>query len=89
MVFRAGQRDPCTWDVARFSESVKFPKISQHPACMDHAILHGKPFSNPLLYNNYSKTRNLIGQYPCRMRQSCTGNLKVDIASHFTSLLRA
>ena len=40
------------------------------------------------LYNNYSKTRNLIGQYPCRMRQSCTGNLKVDIASHFTSLLR-
>ena len=40
-------------------------------------------------YNNYSKTRNLIGQYPCRMRQSCTGNLKVDIASHFTSLLRA
>ena len=41
------------------------------------------------LYNNYSKTCNLIGQYPCRMRQSCTGNLKVDIASHFTSLLRA
>ena len=40
-------------------------------------------------YNNYSKTRNLIGQYPCRMRQSCRGNLKVDIASHFTSLLRA
>ena len=28
-----------------------------------------------VLYNNYSKTRNLIGQYPCRMRQSCTGNL--------------
>ena len=23
MVFRAGQRDPCTWDVARLSESVK------------------------------------------------------------------
>ena len=41
-----------------------------------------------VLYNNYSKTRNLIGQYPCRMRQSCTGNLKVDIASHFTSFLR-
>ena len=32
------------------------------------------------LYNNYSETRNLIGQYPCRMRQSCTENLKVDIA---------
>ena len=25
-----------------------------------------------LLYNNYSETHNLIGQYPCRMRQSCT-----------------
>ena len=24
-------------------------KISQHPACMNHAILHGKSFSNPLL----------------------------------------
>ena len=46
--------------IINFSESVKirspaarvflrFPKISQHPACMDHAILHGKPFSNPLL----------------------------------------
>ena len=23
MVFQAGQRDPCTWDVARLSESVK------------------------------------------------------------------
>ena len=43
MGFRAGLRDPCTWDIARFSESVKihspaarvflpFPKISQHPA---------------------------------------------------------
>ena len=48
---------PCTRDVARFSESVKthepqasvflhFPKIEQHPKCMNHAILHGKPFSN-------------------------------------------
>jgi hypothetical protein len=26
------------------------------------------------LYNNYSETRNLIGQQPCRIRQSCTGN---------------
>ena len=30
-----------------------FPKISQHPACMDHAILHGKPFSNPLITKKY------------------------------------
>ena len=62
MVFRAGLRDPCTRDVARFSESVKihepqasvilrFLKIEQHPKCMDHAILHGKPFSNPLIHN--------------------------------------
>ena len=28
-----------------------------------------------MLYNNYSETRNLIGQYPYRMRQSCTENL--------------
>ncbi len=26
------------------------------------------------LYNNYSKTRNLIGQQPCRITQSCTEN---------------
>ena len=29
---------------------LRFSKISQHPACMDHAILHGKPFSNPLFH---------------------------------------
>ena len=57
MVFRAGLRDPCTRDVARLSESVKilepqasvflrFPKVEQHPKCMDHAILLGKPFGN-------------------------------------------
>jgi hypothetical protein len=56
-VFRAGLRDPCTRDVARLSESVKilepqasvflrFPKVEQHPKCMDHAILLGKPFGN-------------------------------------------
>ena len=46
MVFCAGLRDPCTRDVARLSESVnvflRFPKVEQHPKCMDHAILHGK-----------------------------------------------
>ena len=57
MVFPAGLRDPCTRDVARLSESVKilelqasvflrFPKVEQHPKCMDHAILLGKPFGN-------------------------------------------
>ena len=57
MFFRAGLRDPCTRDVARLSESVKilepqasvflrFPKVEQHPKCMDHAILLGKPFGN-------------------------------------------
>jgi hypothetical protein len=53
MVFHAGWRDPCTRDVARLSESVKilepqasvflhFPKVKQHPKCMDPAILLGK-----------------------------------------------
>jgi hypothetical protein len=57
MVFRAGLRDPCTRVVARLSESVKileaqasvflrFPKVEQHPKCMDHAILLGKLFGN-------------------------------------------
>jgi hypothetical protein len=27
------------------------------------------------LYNNYIETRNLIGQYPCRVSQSCKENL--------------
>jgi hypothetical protein len=56
MVFHARWRDPCTWDVARLSESVKMhspaarvflrlPKVSRHQAsCMDHAILHGNVF---------------------------------------------
>ncbi len=33
---------PATRDLLRF------PKVSQHPACMDDAILHGKPFGIPL-----------------------------------------
>ena len=28
---------------------LRFPKHSQHPACMDHAILHRKPFSDSLI----------------------------------------
>ena len=57
MFFRSWLRDPCTRDVARLSESVKilepqvsvflcFPKVEQHPKCMDHASLLGKPFGN-------------------------------------------
>jgi hypothetical protein len=57
MVFGAGLRDPCTWDVSRLSESVKkleppgesflrFPQVEKNPKCIDHAILHGKPFGN-------------------------------------------
>ena len=68
------------WDVARLSESVKihspaarvflrFPKVSRHPSCMDHAILHGKPFGIPLmtvqtnhtkLYYNYYTSGKLL-----------------------------
>jgi hypothetical protein len=66
MVFRAGLRDACTRDVVRLSESVKiletqasvflrFPKVKQHPKCMDHAILLGKPFGNCFI-NNCSET---------------------------------
>ena len=32
------------------------------------------------LCDNYSETRNLIGQCPCRMRQSFPGNLRVGMA---------
>ena len=28
---------------------LRFPKVSRHPSCMDHAILHGKPFGIPLV----------------------------------------
>ena len=65
MVFQAGERDPCTWDVAQLLESVKihspaarvflcFPKVLRHPSCMDHAILHRKPFGIPLLIMIYN-----------------------------------
>ena len=42
---------------------------------------------NDIIYNNYSETRNLIGQYPCRMRQFVPlyieGNLsKVNDVNH-------
>jgi hypothetical protein len=57
MVFRVGLRDPCTRVVARLSESVKIlepqasvflrvTKVEQHPKCVDHAFLLGKPFGN-------------------------------------------
>jgi hypothetical protein len=67
MVFRAGLRDPCARDVARLSESVKilepqasvffrFPKVEQHPKCMDHAILLRKRFGKCFIKLNYSET---------------------------------
>ena len=40
-----------------------------------------------LLYNNYNETRNLIGQYPCRMRQSCAGNLRVHMAGRIYAIV--
>jgi hypothetical protein len=66
MVFQAGQRDPCTWDVARLSYSVKihspaarvflhFPKVSRHPSCMDHAILHGNT-----IYTLFSSVKDVM-----------------------------
>jgi hypothetical protein len=47
MVFRVGLRDPCTRDIKpQASVFLRFPKVEQHPQCMDHTILHGKPFGN-------------------------------------------
>jgi hypothetical protein len=51
MVFRAGLRDPCTWESVKIlkpqaSVFLRFPKVEQHPKCTDHAILLGKPFGN-------------------------------------------
>ena len=34
------------YDEPQASVFLRFPKVEQHPKCMDHAILHGKPFSN-------------------------------------------
>ena len=83
MVFRAGYPDACTWDVARFSESVKmhspaarvflrFPKISQHPACMDHAILRGKPFSNPLVLHKWIRNQTSVRARKTRANKNKT-----------------
>ena len=63
MVFRPGQRDPCTWDVARLSESIKIHSPAARVFSLSetlatsrvhgYAILHGKPFSNPLIIESY------------------------------------
>jgi hypothetical protein len=41
MVFRAGLRVASAARVL-----LRFPKVEQHPKCMDHGILFGKPFGN-------------------------------------------
>ena len=33
----------------RLNRPSRFPKVSQHPACMDDAIVHGKPFGHRVL----------------------------------------
>jgi hypothetical protein len=43
----------------------RFPKVSQHPSCMDHAILHGKLFGiplvpEPIIMNSYSANSSRI-----------------------------
>jgi hypothetical protein len=53
------------WDVAQLLESVKesppvaLSKISQHPACIDDAILNGKPFGIPLFQFNSPEYHSL------------------------------
>ena len=56
---------------------LRFPKISQHPARMDHAILHGKPFSNPLFLGMFlegEQTRNIFFQ-PSFLKVDKPGNV--------------
>ena len=38
-----------------------FPKISRHPTCKDHAILHGNPLSNPLVNRLFYSARRCEG----------------------------
>ena len=40
-----------------------FHTFSQHPACMDRAILHGKPFGIPLLMRNSMPTLPITFYY--------------------------
>jgi hypothetical protein len=37
---------------------LRFPKVSRHPSCMDHAILRGKPFGIPLMNKQWSSCKN-------------------------------
>ncbi len=37
------------------------------------------------MYNNYCETRNLIGQYPCRIRQSCAEKPTEESMTPFSS----
>jgi hypothetical protein len=47
MVFSVGLRDSCMHEGRReTSVFLRFLKVEQHPKCMDHAILLGKPFGN-------------------------------------------
>jgi hypothetical protein len=100
MVFQAGQRDPCTWCVARLSESVKihspaaqvflrFPKVSRHPSCMDHAILDGKPFGIPLIYTTvyYDPTRHVKSVRQCSTWHILASQQKFKACTFSTSII--
>ena len=72
MVFCGGQRDPCVWDAARLSEQKHSPaarKVSQQPACIDHAILYRKPFGIPLiLYTCFKSVSQGVENSDAHMR---------------------
>ena len=42
--------------------------LSETLACMDHAILHGKPFSNPLIIGDSNQWEQYFGMTLCQSR---------------------
>jgi hypothetical protein len=53
MVFRAGLHEGCRETFGKRKNTrtagsvfLRFPKVEQHPKCMDYAILLGKPFGS-------------------------------------------
>ena len=70
---------------------LRFPKLSQHPACMNHTILHGKPFSNPLLSSPLSICVALCCESICMkyMDQSVNQNVNLVLIGQHSHQLQS